>query len=61
MLACPFCGAGAGLALLFLVLGVFVLMFTGMILLFLSSFGRGEWRDRGARWLALRAENDERR
>ena len=61
MLACPFCGAGSGLALLLLIVGVFVLMFAGTILLFLSSWGRGEWRDRDARWLAVRAEKDESR
>ena len=58
-IACPFCGAGSGLALLVLILSVFVMMFTGTILLFLSSWWRGEWKDGDARWLAVRAEKDE--
>lgn len=56
MLACPMCGAGSGLGLFFLILGVFALMLGGTVLLFLGSWWRGDWRDADARFDALRAE-----
>lgn len=55
-LACPACGAAGGLWLFFLVLGVFLTMFTGTVLLFASSWGRKEWTDDTLRWSAVVAE-----
>ena len=58
MLACPLCGAGSGLELFALILGVFVLMLLGTVLLFLASWWRGDWGDARSRFDALRAEED---
>ena len=57
-LACPLCGAAGGLWLFFLILGVFVLMFGGTVLLFMAGVGRGEWTDGQLRWSAVEAENE---
>lgn len=55
--ACPACGAAGGFGLFVLVFGVFLLMFTGTVVLFLAAAGRGEWKDASLRSEALRAEN----
>ena len=47
-----------GLWLFFLILGVFVLMFGGTVLLFMAGVGRGEWTDGDLRWSAVAAENE---
>lgn len=55
-LACPLCGAAGSTTLFFVILGMFILMFSGTILLFLAAMGRGEWRNGDLRWSAVRAE-----
>ncbi len=59
--ACPLCGAAGGLGLFFLILGVFLAMFTGTILLFVAGWMRGEWKDDETRWEAVLAEEPEAR
>jgi len=56
MLACPFCGAGAGLGLFLLLFGVFAAMFAGTVLLLFASWRRGDWSDGESRWDAVHAE-----
>lgn len=57
-LACPLCGIGSGLVLFFIIFGLFALMFTGTIILFIGSKKNGDWKDQEARYAPLRAEQE---